>query len=283
MSGACDLNGSTWGLFIDGKDASYGEHAYGLDFALSMSSALATMNENLDDEISFESIVRLHDEACPTYKPIRGKKDKVMHELSTCFLFAEQELKQDILKDLPASAVDVHRFLIKHGIRWMGARQHLHQQEVKDILKDMIDKYNFNIRKTSTNDVSKRIVALAQLLRSLAWLHPFTDCNGRTRVILLQKELRRLGLGCGAMMFNNNADIYVTPTDRYVAKIQEGIQMAARVLETGSNPWHEEEIQKHLHQFPVHKSLNMCRMKFGKQKSIKYKKQGSETEFSPID
>lgn len=138
------------------------------------------------------------------------------------------------------------------------------------------------LQSTWPHQVDDLLILLARFLRSIAWIHPFTDCNGRTRVVLMQKELRRLGLACGAMMFNNNADIYVSTTDAYVDKLKEGMQVADRVLESYKKPWNENKVATHVRNFPIPQSLEACRAVITNNTKDITRMQGT-TQFSPID
>jgi hypothetical protein len=99
----------------------------------------------------------------------------------------------------------------------------------------MFDHYNEEVKTCSNND--ERIVALARLLMNLAYTHPLGDRNGRSRLLLLQFELRRAGIACGTMAFNNGKNVYYDTLDSYVERIKEGIQMYDDAMKTGKNPW----------------------------------------------
>ena len=68
-------------------------------------------------------------------------------------------------------------------------------------------------------------LVIARLLQNLAYLHPLDGHNGRSRLLLLQYELRRNKLACGTMMFNNNKNAYFDTLDAFTAKILEGIRV----------------------------------------------------------
>merc|ERR1712146_462172 len=87
---------------------------------------------------------------------------------------------------------------------------------------------------------------LVSFTRSFAFLHPFSNGNGRLRNILLQRELRRLGIACGTMMFNYNKDAFVDGFSRQVSKIKEGIRMFDEAVASGKNPWLDQvTVEKH--------------------------------------
>lgn len=271
----CNLEKVRWGMFIDGKDAHRGEDAYGQAFSNRMQQGLdLILNASNDEEISVERILYFQSIVCG--KPFRNPNSKNMVELPCLHGVHDTDFKRNILADLPAEIVDVHYLEDAEGrqtLDWMGVRNGLSMDDIKTHMKHMIDTYNkVKIGKTSSQPSSKdKMIALAKFLRSLAWLHPFEDCNGRTRNLLLQKELRRLDLGCGAMMFNNNADIYVSTTETYVAKIEEGLSILSRAIKSDMNPWAQDNVAKqaHITKFPVSEQLKTCVEKFQRnQKSV---------------
>eukprot|EP00747_Dinoflagellata_sp_TGD_P180481 gnl/TRDRNA2_/TRDRNA2_33014_c0_seq1.p1 gnl/TRDRNA2_/TRDRNA2_33014_c0~~gnl/TRDRNA2_/TRDRNA2_33014_c0_seq1.p1 ORF type:complete len:215 (-),score=26.37 gnl/TRDRNA2_/TRDRNA2_33014_c0_seq1:38-625(-) len=95
--------------------------------------------------------------------------------------------------------------------------------------------YNLLVKKFSS--ATQRIIALAWLLQNLAFIHPLGDENGRSRLLLLQYELRRAGIACGTMMYNNGKNVYFDTLDTFVYKIEEGIQMYDAAMSSGQNPW----------------------------------------------
>eukprot|EP00931_Biecheleriopsis_adriatica_P003317 TRINITY_DN10480_c0_g3_i1.p1 TRINITY_DN10480_c0_g3~~TRINITY_DN10480_c0_g3_i1.p1 ORF type:complete len:230 (-),score=49.82 TRINITY_DN10480_c0_g3_i1:174-863(-) len=124
-------------------------------------------------------------------------------------------------------------------------------------LQHLFDEYSVKLAACSNKEDSQngRLQALAWLLRNLAFLHPLGDKNGRSRLCLLQYELRRLGIGRGTFMYNNNKDIYFEPVAVYVLKLREGISMYKRAATTKSNPWADVTQQK-LHQEKYKRSFD---------------------------
>jgi len=77
------------------------------------------------------------------------------------------------------------------------------------------------------------------LIQNLAYLHPLSDENGRSRLLLLQYLLRQQGISCGTVMYNNNKNVYFDTVVDIVGKIHEGINMYNDALSSGFsvNPW----------------------------------------------
>jgi len=106
--------------------------------------------------------------------------------------------------------------------------------------KALLLAYNTDVEKL-TNKKDK-LVRLAYYLKDFAFLHPWGNGNGRFRTMQLIHEVRRLGLGCGTFMYNNNKDLYFLTKKTYIEKIQEGIAMYDKGVADGKSPWLNEDI-----------------------------------------
>jgi hypothetical protein len=175
-------------------------------------------------------------------------------------------VKQELVKDLPADLLDISyaaspksSHATKKAIESISTKV-LVAGIAKTNLRLLLDRYHASVRSASERAQKdkdeealqgKKLWALALLMRSLAWLHPFQQCNARVRTVLLQRELRHLQLGCGAMMYSNGPDLFFSTTAVYARKIVEGLKMAMLANQTGENPWlQEEHIQEHQTRFP---------------------------------
>lgn len=254
----CDFGPLWYGLFIDGRDSNKGALAYGRNYTESMLAAWKHMQLNISQELTIQYIVDVHELACPA-TDIRDNGSKVLMELPCMNSIMNDDLKKALLTDLPEDIVDV-KFNDRGSIDSILTKR-FSRHEVCTHLANIIGEYNREQRRARQPQQKLRILAV--FLRSLAWLHPFADGNGRTRTLVLQHELRRLGLGCGAMMFNNNGDIYFDTTDTYVRKIWEGQDAAAYALLHRQNPW-SDAIRRasHAEAFPLAHELMTCASQF---------------------
>merc|ERR1719265_2003378 len=112
--------------------------------------------------------------------------------------------------------------------------------EVKETYKQMMADYTADVDKLTTK--KDKVVRLAYYLKDFAFLHPWGNGNGRFRTMQLIHEVRRLGLGCGTLMYNNNKDLYYLTKKVYIEKIEEGIAMYDKAAATGKSPWLDQEI-----------------------------------------
>lgn len=242
----CDFGRTSWALFVDGKDAERGPEAYGRDFVASMTRVWDYVQHDRS-ELDVERLLVLQSKACPEHQPIRTGDSYVMKELPSCTRVLPSASLEELLQDLPQDVVGVTR-----GADGRVEALYTRRMESKEVihhLNEIIDTYKANLLS------GRHQRALAVLLRSLAWLHPFTNCNGRLRTLLLQRELRYLRLGCGASMYNNNADIYFAATNTYERKMEEGLEMARLALESGEGPWTAPRRERHRAEFPIQQAL----------------------------
>lgn len=205
-----------WGVWIDGRNAIGGRFAYGKDYTRTMDIALSNVHHmaslpSARTGLTLELFNHIRDLLDIGW---RFFPNPMFKEIKTCFeVFPPSKIasitgnvsEKDLFYE-PAEAGDFNA-----GLTTLFAN------------------YNARIAVAKPNDA---LNAIADLMRHLAWMHPLSDRNGRSRLLLLQFELRRNNIGCGTMMYNNNKNIYFDSLDVYVAKIQEGIKMYNRAQES---------------------------------------------------
>jgi len=251
----CDFGSTKYALFIDGKDNGT-RLAYGHGFITRVEGAWKYAQETLGTKITEQYLKSLHEKAFPENKSKYRPTKQHMNGRLSCLSLADENLKEELLVDLPLNILDVNRN--PNGSIHTILQKGFGEPELKKHLAEIALQYNND--QQEAGDAPHQLRNLAKFLRSLAWLHPFTNGNGRLRNLILQRELRRLQLGCGAMMFNNNADIYFESSMVFVKKILEGIAVAKHALKHRQNPWHDAAfVHAHLRAFPLHSSLAECR------------------------
>jgi len=133
--------------------------------------------------------------------------------------------------------------------------------------RGIFEEYNRRQDVAATYDA--KLKAIGFLMRNLAFGHGLQDHNGRTRGAIMQHELRRLGLGCGTFMFNNNKDMAFNTPEYAVGKIQEGIDAYSDWQKTKVNPWsHQEHVDAHKQNFPMPPKVVACWNKNYKNKKL---------------
>lgn len=160
------------------------------------------------------------------------------------------ELKEEIAKGLSPQIANVNWVVDNETERWVieniSARWEYSYGAVRKALADVVHNYTVfidyvnsdeDLRKNKAHAQKLKFKTMANFLRNLAWLHPFQHCNNRLITLLLQKEIRRHGLGCGAILFDNDINMYFSTTRDYEDFITEGINRAIQMFETGVNPW----------------------------------------------
>jgi len=238
-----------WGMIIDGKDADRGPDAYtdplkdasdkdsfhdGPLNALRMvhkSTKVDSLHPNRH-ALSLKIVEKIHGECCAQYRKYRNSTH--MGRTLDCIPKIED----------PALRMKGTKGINKGYIKYQGAKQadgsyksftRGNPLPVEPELQKLIAQYNKNLKGASNSD--EKTVVLANFLRNLAWLHSWTGGNGRIRNLIMQREIRHLGLGCGAMMYNNNRDIFYLDDESYARKIHEGINMYQESESLKTNAW----------------------------------------------
>lgn len=239
----CDdkaTEGVAWGIVIDGRNADQGPNAYGENYiarVLRQVQGAQMLADDAGPELRYSDWANLtHNRHYRTYS------NPIHNEVQTC---QKSVFDKTRINDI---------FDGGHGITIMDRKYKdlLDRKQAKDYeeaISGLIAQYNKKL-KVAQNDEDK-LHAIAFLMRNLAYLHPLADENGRSRILLTQFELRRLKLGCGTMLYNNNKDIYFQTEEEFVGKLKEGLQKYREAEATGQNPWQEKDAkQKHKEAFP---------------------------------
>jgi hypothetical protein len=238
-----------WALQIDGALAdARGCHALGPEFEKAFEALRYTLKELGSAEIGLEMIQKIND--LSGHKGFRTFEVPLGDHAPACFAGMSCDKKKEILQGLPTQLCAVQATSECSVQIIMPKKAEDLQGGVEGQLKSIINDYN-NAMRHAVSSHSIKISILALFLRSFAWLHPFGDHNGRARTILLQHEIRRHGLGRGAVMYNNNRDVYFISASTYAAKIEEGIHMADRMFAEKKNPWLDaNNVKKYKEKFP---------------------------------
>jgi len=248
-----------WSLTIDGKDAHLGPRGYDDHGFEQLTSALPFV---LDQTAPFSRklAMQIHDKCCwqQKYRGNLTMPEPMDNTFGWCFVQLPCKFQMEAISDIPPY------YLVTKGnqsgclesiLSWRPDQQRLMKE-----LKWMFDEYETDAAKLVQKGASfdAKLDRLARMLRRLAWLHPFSNFNGRFRTLLLQREIRSLGLGAGAAMYNNNRDVFFIGLETYKQKISEGINTLHRSLEKNENAWLEpERVLEHKSQFPAPVQCNL--------------------------
>jgi len=242
-----------WGLLIDGKDASGGSQAFGSSFQQPLDSLNFVLEQTVDDDLTIELILDIQRHCCSKFV-LRGGHGGGKSPLSDfgpgCFKSMGCQARQDAIATIPPSMISI---TIAHYCPLLYAVPKVmhHNSEIVGDLTSILNTYHEASRSAPRQDKPQQTLILARFLKKFAWLHPFTDGNGRLRTLIAQREIRHRGLGRGAFMYNNNRDVFFISDEMYAAKIDEGIQMADLARETHQNPWTDEaHVKAHFDKFP---------------------------------
>lgn len=255
-----------WGMILDGKDHVKGKHVYdwhgfgaaykGLDFL---------MKTQPDAALDYDHLMKARHICCDhaesgakgaAYDWAGTKAFNYEGPVFRSYTCAECEHMKSLLADVP-----IDLFKIKKGSNPNLNRSpkgcsdyssvFLRPKSVSETqtrFKSLIAEYNTDVEKLTEKE--DKLVRLASFLKDYAFLHPWGNGNGRFRAMMLNHEIRRLGLGCGSFMYNNNKDLYYITKKMYVQKIKEGIAMYDQGIATGQSPWVDPAVvAKHKKQF----------------------------------
>jgi len=238
-----DCPGGYWGVGVDGRNAVGGRCAYSCKYATEIEHDLDTVYSMLQNESL--PLNRLAIEHWEAIKHVLGKDwhsnryNPVSNEIAYCHARAYDAAQAaKVMANITTVNSSTYEFILK--------------ADFKAVVADLFEVYNQRVREAGTSE--ELLEVLADLLRNLAFLHPLHDRNGRSRMLLLQFELRRLRLGCGTLMFNNNKNIYFDTPEAFVAKIKEGMQVYEEAQASGfeSNPWESvPTLYRHFSKFPM--------------------------------
>merc|ERR1740120_314012 len=127
-----------------------------------------------------------------------------------------------------------------------------HPVDYSRVLTHLFETYNQGVAEAATTD--DLLVNLARLIRDIAFIHPLSNRNSRSRLLIMQYELRRLNIACGAMLYNFGKNIYFDTLETTVLKIKEGIQVFQEASQEGfaENPWtRQATLDRHFESFPL--------------------------------
>lgn len=226
----CDdsLRGPFWGIWIDGRSAAKGPNAYGKPYAELLNASMHSLyqaDKGSNDGLQLGTFLRIksllgYDWCSGTFL----QDHPIALSLRKCFA-------DNVPKNVISSILDDVAVYDKElRPTWQG--------EKAVAIQSLFETYNSKMG--SASSIQEKLVAISWLMRNMAFLHPLIDGNGRSRLFLLQLELRRNGIACGTMNYNNNQNVYFDTEKTYVEKLKEGIDMYNMAQRSGTNPWQQE-------------------------------------------
>lgn len=254
--------GAMWGVWIDGRDAVNGSLAYGERYDKLMANAYQLIMQRTMAPLRVQSSLTNADmtwlmrsiDAFP-----RDYRNPVCQENMKCLHVLPPHKVDGIMASVQSSVADECRL-----------NQTLDNATVASMLAELTAEYNSQMSITPAHEA---LPVIAKFMKNIAYLHPLNNRNGRFRLMLLQFELRRRGIACGTMMWNNNKNIYFETVEEYTLRIQEGIDAFNEAQSSGfvSNPWQgQDAVQRHLSRFPdtTNGTLEACWKSVGCQKGL---------------
>lgn len=115
-------------------------------------------------------------------------------------------------------------------------------------LQRYLDDFNEKIAQVQPDDHVARIKALALLKWRIAWLHPFFDGNGRTRELVVQRELCRLGYH-PVVSFDNNGELFYQTLQMVEDQLVEAFFLWEDAYALHCIPWTPDLAKQHREKF----------------------------------
>jgi DNA-directed RNA polymerase subunit M/transcription elongation factor TFIIS len=243
-----------WGMILDGKDHAKGKDAYdwhGFDEAYKALSFL--LKEKPEEPLEYKHLMKARHICCDHAEGMNFgwagmKANNYEGPVFRSYTCVECNHMKALIADVPKEFFQIEKGTNKNFARSPSSCTNYHSvvlrpkevQETQQLFKQLIMAYNADVEKL-TNKKDK-LVRLAYFLKDFAFLHPWGNGNGRFRTMMLNHEVRRLGLGCGTLMYNNNKDLYYITKKTYIEKIEEGIAMYDKAMDTGKSPWLNEDV-----------------------------------------
>jgi len=251
-----------FGLIIDGKDAKQGPHVYDWDhkFFPKVFSAMQWVYQNEEGEHSgpptMDTIMKIHDHCCVDWNfrenTLHPSGRDIHPKCSNMMSCAERNaILEGMWEELYQSSGD------KSCPKDISIVQRNPEVSKKALVEKLLKEYNGAIAKAANND--EKLMAVANMSKTFMWIHPMGSGNGRLHSVLVQREIRRLRLGCGLMMFNQNKDAFVDTVSGMYNKLKEGLEMFDKSVATGKNAWLEQEsVDAHFARHKLPDSLKKC-------------------------
>lgn len=229
-----------WGLWIDGRNADGGIDAYGDKYHGSVMSSLQVAYQMAQSHSGVELSYPIFAEMIKTLDcRWRNYPNTFFREVKTC----HEVLPRNVVQEIMSTVEDK---------QWSSMKGKPNEKQYKSSLIHLFDNYNKEVREFPGRDAE--LMSIARLAQNMAFLHPFGDRNGRSRLLLIQYLLRQRHIGCGTMMYNNNKNIYFSTASDYAKRLDEGIKIydKASANNFSTNPWNTAEVQNlHHAQFPT--------------------------------
>jgi hypothetical protein len=241
-SGECDLERDLlWGVFIDGRDSKAGRYAYGEYYQELVEAALMGVYS-----------IPASDDLLPVFLKIKSLIDIDWRQYDNPIQNGVKKCHEEAFPQNYTASIMRDVVVVDEAYQPIEA-----PADYVPSLQSLFANYSAKLGQSPSNTLRH----LAWLLQNLAFLHPLLDRNGRSRMLLLQYELRRHDIGRGSFMYNNNKDIYFNPLDVVVSKLEEGVSMYAVASSSGENPWRDDSYRRHhesLFRGPHAEALKTC-------------------------
>jgi len=259
-----DKNAYYFGIIIDGKDCEKGPHVYDWDHNFFPTVFKALQQVYADDNVGppdMNTIMMIREAAIPqwSFKEGGASGEDFHPECSNKMSCNERNaILEGMWTELYTSDNNIS------CPREISIMKNSAANLRKKLLIKLLQEYKNELLVVISPH--EKLSALARMSKTFMWIHPFEEGNGRVHSVLLQREVRRLELVCGLLMFNQNKDAFADTISGLSSKLAEGLRMFDKGLTSGRNPWLDPvNVDLHFAEHQLPDSLNSCmaRKKFG--------------------
>lgn len=229
-----------WGMWIDGRDALKGMNAYGNSYHDTVMSTLQHVYQMVpggsDVDLNFYEQVK--QDLQSSWEGSEKKNKNLVDDY--CVTALPKVVFKEVMSTVKVLNEEYHGVYDSTGNK--------QKQELTMLFADYTEKVRWQPGR------KVELLALAQLMQNIAFLRPLDDQNGRSRMALAQYVIRQRHLGCGAMQYNNNKNIFFVTALQYAELLDEAIHIYDQASEAqfSTNPWQFEETQQsHRSRFPI--------------------------------
>lgn len=209
------LGKEKWREFIDGKDASYGKHAYDLGihkegfgdkepgYLSSMTDACQYIYDHIDTLTCIDDYLKIHSIACAHFASSNADDFTIcLKEEIGAFrtmrvgslILPKRKISSDVIEELNNldKRIGASFFVEKQGMHIsISYRENANAADMQQKFTKLLNGYQRDIKRCV--EPSQKLYVIARLYQHSQWLHTTTDGSGRLDIAVMNKNLTQNG------------------------------------------------------------------------------------------